>query len=279
MSYEKVTDVPTQVRFVIEEGALGYRSKNIPIWCPGCGDFAIATALYKTFNKLAIEPKDVVISSGIGCSGRFPGFFKCYGLHGVHGRAVPIATGAKLGNPELTVLAVGGDGDGLGIGGGHIPHAARMNVDITYILIDNSIYGLTKGQVSPTSSQGTVSKTTPYGNPALPLNPILLALSYRSSFVACGFSKRPHELEDIFVHALNHRGFSFVQVLSPCVVFNTTETYDYYEEKSQPLAEDYDVGDIRKAYDVAMDEKIYTGVIYREERPPLHEFLAKSITG
>jgi len=161
----------------------------LPTWCPGCGHFTALQGLYESTQKLNIKPENMVVVSGIGCSGRFPFFMKAYGFHALHGRAIPVATGIKIANPDLSVVVVGGDGDGLGIGGGHLPHAARNNLDLTYILLDNSIYGLTKGQVSPTSPVGMVSATTPYGNLARPLNPAALAISFGSTFVARIFSR------------------------------------------------------------------------------------------
>ena len=181
-----------------------YKSDLKPIWCSGCGDYGVITPFYQALVEVQADPKSTVIVSGIGCSGRFPYFCNTYGFHGVHGRAVPTAAGVKIARPDLLVVAVGGDGDGLGIGGGHIPHIARKNVDLTYILIDNSIYGLTKGQSSPTSPLDMKSKTAPYAYIEEPLNPLQMFLAYNASFVARGYSGKPKDLKDLFVQALRH---------------------------------------------------------------------------
>lgn len=267
MFYEKNKNLDKSYSKFVQSGVMKYRSKVMPIWCPGCGHFAVAHALMGALNELEIPPKDVAIASGIGCSGRFPPFLNCYGLHGCHGRSLPSATGIKLGNEALTVFAVGGDGDGLGIGGGHIPHAARNNIDITYLLLDNSIYGLTKGQTSPTSTTGTVSKTTPYGNQGFPLDPILLTLSYGAAFVSRTFSGYPDQMKDVIKAAILHKGFSFVHILSPCVTFNKKQTYDLFYEKSISLRKNYLPNDRAKAISYAIQEKhIYLGIFYNQER-------------
>ena len=175
-----------------------YKSHVPPIWCPGCGDYAVLNGLMRAFARLDIAPENVAVASGIGCSSRFPAFLHTYGFHGVHGRALPLATGIKIGNPELTVVAVGGDGDGFSIGGGHIPHAARRNVELPYIVMDNSIYGMTKGQPSPTSPLGTRRKASPYGTIEAPLNPLMMVLSYDATFVARVFSGDFKQLQAVF---------------------------------------------------------------------------------
>jgi len=267
MFYEKNADLMSSYATFRDSGVLDYRSREMPIWCPGCGDYAIAHALTLALNELKIEPRNVAIGAGIGCSGRFPVFIRAYGFHGVHGRALPLATGMKLANDELTVFAVGGDGDGLGIGGGHLPHAARNNIDITYILFDNSIYGLTKGQTSPTAKVGTVSKTTPYGSEGQPLNGSHLVLSYGGAFVARAFSGYPHEMKDILKTAIQHKGFSFVQVLTPCVVFNKQMTYEFYYEHCKTLPNNYRPTDVVKATRYATNpEHIYLGIFYDQPR-------------
>jgi 2-oxoglutarate/2-oxoacid ferredoxin oxidoreductase subunit beta len=216
---------------------------NLPTWCPGCGHFTALHGLYDAVEHLGIPSKDFVVVSGIGCSGRFPFFIKGFGLHGLHGRAIPLATGIKISNPKLTVVVVGGDGDGVGIGGGHFPHGARNNFDMTYILMDNSIYGLTKGQVSPTSPMGMKSGTSPYGNIARPLNPATLSLSYGATFVARAFSRDRDETAAIIAKAISHKGFSFIHLLSPCVEFNKLITYKSVKEVVAQLPEDHPVTD------------------------------------
>jgi 2-oxoglutarate/2-oxoacid ferredoxin oxidoreductase subunit beta len=243
--------------------ASNYKSDVRPIWCPGCGDYAVLTAMMRAFARLELAKENIAIASGIGCSSRFPAFLNTYGIHGLHGRVLPLATGIKLGRPETTVVAVGGDGDGFSIGGGHIPHAARRNIDITYVVMDNSIYGMTKGQPSPTSPEGFTTRASPYGAPERPLNPLLMALGYDVSFVARCFSGRIKEMTEIIVEALQHPGFALIQVLSPCVTYYNT--YEHYREITQPLPETHDPADRLQAMAMAMDTSTqYLGVFYRD---------------
>ncbi|MDP2660544.1 MAG: thiamine pyrophosphate-dependent enzyme [Dehalococcoidia bacterium] len=202
---------------IAERNPLAYRSELKPVWCPGCGDYGVLASMYQALSRRNVPPEDVVIVAGIGCSGRLPGYVNAYGFHGVHGRTLPIATGVKLANPSLTVFAVGGDGDGLAIGGGHIPHTARRNVDITYLMMDNSIYAQTKGQSSPTTSRDSESASMPYGTVEDPLNPIAMAIAYGVSFVARGYAARSQQLVELISRAMDHQGFSFIHVISPCV--------------------------------------------------------------
>ena len=166
----------------IELAKTDYKTGVEPIWCPGCGDFGVLASFYNALGELRIDPIRTVVASGIGCSGRFPAYVHAYGFHGVHGRVLPLATGIKAGNPDLLVLAVGGDGDAFSIGAGHLPHAARRNVDITYVVMDNEIYGLTKGQPSPTSPTGMKRKASPSGSMDTAINPLLMTLAYNASF-------------------------------------------------------------------------------------------------
>lgn len=251
-----------------------YKTEAKPIWCPGCGDFAVLAGLYQAFSALDIDPTKTVIVSGIGCSSRLPVFVKSYGFHTVHGRTLPVATGIKLANPDLTVLAMGGDGDAFAIGGGHIPHAARRNVDITYIVMDNFIYGLTKGQTSPTTGTGEIghgfklTPTTPHGQWEEPLNPLAMLLTYGASFVARGYSAKPKQLAELYQAGMRHKGFSFIQVLSPCVVFN--RTYDELDAAIIPLEGKHDTSDFRAAMDLAMDTQTqHLGILYQAARPTL----------
>lgn len=252
-----------------------YKTEAKPIWCPGCGDFAVLSALYQTFSALDIDPTRTVIVSGIGCSSRLPVFVKSYGFHTVHGRTLPVATGIKLANPELTVLAMGGDGDAFAIGGGHIPHAARRNVDITYIVMDNFIYGLTKGQSSPTtgSAEGDghgfkLTTTNPHGQFETPLNPIALLLTYGATFVARGYSAKPKQLAELYQAAMKHKGFSFIQVLSPCVMFN--RTYDELDAAIIPLEGQHDTTNLGAAMNLALDTSTeHLGIFYQLEKPTL----------
>lgn len=243
-----------------------YRSDVKPVWCPGCGDFGVLSSFYRALAELNIAPEQAVIASGIGCSGRFPAFVEAYGYHGVHGRALPLASGIKAANPELVVCAVGGDGDAFSIGAGHVPHAARRNMDITYIVMDNEIYGLTKGQPSPTSPLGMERKASPYGVTDMPLNPILMALAYNASFVARGFSARPKEMVELIKAGLTHKGFSFIQILSPCVTFY--DTYEHFKQVTLPIPPGHDTTDRQKAIGLALDKQgMYLGVFYDVERP------------
>jgi len=234
-----------------------------PIWCPGCGDYGVMHAVLKAVSELRLDPAHIVIASGIGCSGRFPAFVKTYGFHGVHGRALPLATGVKVANPDLTVLAVSGDGDGLSIGVGHIPHAARRNVDITYLILDNEVYGLTKGQPSPTSPWGTKTKASPYGTVERPLNPVAIMLACGTTFVARGFAARPQELAEIIRQGILHPGFAFIEIISPCVTF--LDTYALYKQRVIPIPESHDRTDRMAALALAFDtEKIYLGIFYQD---------------
>ena len=243
-----------------------YKSGDKPVWCPGCGDFGVLTATYKALAALQLAKDQVVVVSGIGCSSRTPYFMSTYGFHGVHGRALPIATGMKLANPELTILVMGGDGDLLAIGAGHFPHAAARNIDLTCVMMDNQTYGLTKAQSLPTSFMGHKSKSTPYGVIAKPMSPVLFALSNGATFVARGYSARPNELSQTIVQGIQHKGFSFVHVQSPCAEF--FNTYDYYDEHVADLPEDWDRHDLKAAIEMALtEEKVHLGVFYEGERP------------
>ena len=251
-----------------------YRSGVKPIWCPGCGDFAVLTSLMRALANLGIPPEQVAVASGIGCSSRFPAFIRTYGFHGVHGRPLPLATGIKLGNPSLTVVAVGGDGDGFSIGGGHLPHAARRDIELTYLVMDNSIYGMTKGQPSPTSPRGTKRKASPYGSLEAPLNPVLMALAYGATFVARAFSGQIKQLTAIIEAALQHPGFAFVDILSPCVTF--FNTYDHYRRITQPLPNDHDPADLAAAMRRAQSVKpLYLGIFRQVEGPGYARRMAK----
>src|SRR3989338_5013879 len=250
------------------------KSNVTPIWCPGCGDFGVLSAIYRACIQLDLDLKSTVIVSGIGCSGRLPIFTKCYGFHGVHGRVLPTATGIKLANPKLTVLAVGGDGDGLAIGGGHFPHAARRNVDITYIMMDNSVYGLTKGQGSPTTSHDFSLKALPYGVQEDNLNPVALSLAYDVSYVARAFSGAIDQMTDLFIKAIKHKGFSFVHSISPCTVFN--DTYKYYRQRVVDIPQEHDVKNKKAALDLWQTPgKVYLGVFFKHPRPEMTEQNAK----
>ena len=264
---------------VQDSGRLEYRSSTLPTWCPGCGYFSIVEAVGMAMNSLNIEQKDTVVVSGIGCASRFPFFMNTYGFHTLHGRTLPVATGIKVANDDLTVLAVGGDGDAFAIGGGHIPHAARRNLEITYILFDNGIYGLTKGQTSPTSVLGFKTSTSPYENEDKPLNPLMMLLSYGASWVGQAYAGLPHQLAEMIEQALAHRGFSYLHVLSPCVTFDkTTMTYKNLDMMVCDLPENHDSSDLMAAMAHAQNvDAPAMGLYYAEQRPTLADGLNNTI--
>jgi 2-oxoglutarate ferredoxin oxidoreductase subunit beta len=221
-----------------------------------------------------MNPAEVVVVSGIGCSGRLPGYLRTYGFHGVHGRALPLATGVKIANPKLTVLITGGDGDGYSIGAGHIPHAARKNVDLTYMVMNNGVYSLTKGQHSPTSSPQLLSKQTRLVPLEDTLNPIAFALGCDVSFVARAYSYARNELAELIIQGIQHQGFALIDVLSPCPAFNSIQTNDFYRNNIVPIEPDHDVTDKSQAFALANEtEKIPVGIFYRVRKPTLQERL------
>ena len=250
-----------------------YQGNVKPVWCPGCGDFSVLTATYQALAELKLDPAKVMIASGIGCSGRFPAYLNCYGFHGVHGRVLPTATGMKIANPNLTVIAVGGDGDGLAIGGGHFAHACRRNVNMTYVMLDNQIYGLTKGQPSPTTMPSLVEykkSHQPYGIIEDRINPVAMALAYGASFVARGYSGKVAQVLDLIKQGIDHVGFSFVHVLSPCVTFYPT--YDFFKQSTVPMPEGHDEGSRLDAIQLSQTPgKFYLGTFYRHEGPDFTE--------
>jgi 2-oxoglutarate/2-oxoacid ferredoxin oxidoreductase subunit beta len=264
-----------KLREISKSGRLDYRSRVLPTWCPGCGYFSIAEGLTSAFTGLGISNEDTVIVSGIGCASRFPFFVEAYGFHTLHGRALPVATGVKLANDKLCVVAVGGDGDGFAIGGGHIPHVARRNLDITYLLFDNGIYGLTKGQTSPTSALGFMTTTTPYENHDQPLNPLMMVLSYGASWVGQAYAGHPHHLAKMIRMAIEHKGFSYLHILSPCVTFDKTNlTYQNLDIAVHDLPEEHDPSDRMEAMrQAAKTKRPALGLYYEEQRSTLSEAL------
>jgi 2-oxoglutarate ferredoxin oxidoreductase subunit beta len=247
-----------------------YKSEVKPTWCPGCGDFGVLNATYRGMAGLKLSPDQTVVVSGIGCSSRFPHFLKTFGFHSVHGRALPVAQGLKMARPDLTVVAVGGDGDFFSIGAGHLVHAALRNIDITVVVMDNEIYGLTKGQTSPTSPHGHVTKSTPYGLLASQFNPIATALSLNVSFVARGYSAKPKELAALIEQGIQHKGFAFIHALSPCPTFY--HTFDAWDAAVRPLPASHDTHNRAEAVMLAMEtEKPYLGLFFQEERPTMDQ--------
>lgn len=254
-----------QVDKIKESDLFAVRSDNLPTWCPGCGYFGIHQGLNNAIRRLGLAHHRVVTVSGIGCAGRYPFFTDTYGLHTVHGRALPVATGVKLANPELTVFAVGGDGDGLGIGGAHLPHIARRDIDVNYVLFDNSIYGLTKGQPSPSSPIGFKTKASPQGTTDAPLNATLMALSYGASFVARLFAGQPGGITEALMAGVRHKGFSFFHVYTSCVTFDKQyKTWDHLKEWVHPLPDPYDALDVKKAIAHVLDDDFSLGIIYKK---------------
>lgn len=251
-----------------------FRNNVKPNWCPGCGDFSVQAAIQKAAANVELEPEEVAIITGIGCSGRLSGYVNSYGVHSIHGRSLPLAQGVKMANKDLTVIASGGDGDGFAIGMGHTVHALRRNMDMTYIVMDNQIYGLTKGQTSPSSAKGFVTKSTPKGNIEQNIAPLELAISSGATFVAQSFSSDIKELTSIIEEAINHKGFSFVNVFSPCVTYNKINTYDWFKENLTKLAdiEGYDNTNKSQAMQTVLDtESMITGIIYQDKDTPSYE--------
>ncbi len=251
-----------------------YKSETRPDWCPGCGDFGVLNALVQAVANLEIDPKDLFVVSGIGCSSNLPGFIHAYGFHSLHGRAMPIATGARLANPDLNVVVTGGDGDGYGIGLGHFVHAMRRNLDITYIVMNNQVYGLTTGQASPTSPEGFLTKSTPKGVIEQPINPIALALVSGATYVSRGFSGDPKHLTELIENGMRHKGFALVDVFSPCVTWNKIHTYDYFRQKVYKFnGSSYNTGDLNSALSKSgeWDPKIPIGLFYETTRPTYEE--------
>ncbi|MCG8635001.1 MAG: thiamine pyrophosphate-dependent enzyme [Desulfobacterales bacterium] len=255
---------------------LQYRSGDLPTWCPGCGYFGIMDAFYKACREMELSHENICTVSGIGCSGRTPIFINSYGFHSLHGRSVPVACGLKLARPDLTVFAVAGDGDALGIGGGHLPHVARKNIDITFILFDNSIYGLTKGQSSSTTPYEQKTNSHPIGNPDSPLNPVRLALSYGASFVARGYAGDPEGMKEVIMEGTRHSGFSFIHILTPCVTFDKTNiTWKNLKKNVHPLRVGPRADNMEIAMRAAENQPFGVGIFYRdEERMSYQDILA-----
>jgi 2-oxoglutarate ferredoxin oxidoreductase subunit beta len=252
-----------------------YKGRVDPDWCPGCGDFGVLAAVQKALVELQIPKHEVATISGIGCSSNFPGFIETYGMHTLHGRSLPVATGMKLANHAMTVLVTGGDGDGFGIGCNHFVHTIRRNVDLTYIVMDNQIYGLTTGQTSPTSRIGMKTKSMPYGNIENPLNPIALALAAGATFVARGFSGEQKHLTELIKRGIEHKGFSFIDVFSPCVTYNKDNTFQWFRPRVKKLEDnaEYDPSDWSAAMEKSLlwGEEIPIGRFFeRTDLPTLH---------
>ena len=243
-----------------------FRNNVKPNWCPGCGDFSVQAAIQRAAANIGLTPEQLAIVSGIGCSGRISGYVHSYGFHGIHGRSLPIAQGVKMANRDLTVIASGGDGDGFAIGMGHTIHAIRRNIDITYIVMDNQIYGLTKGQTSPRSDAGFVTKSTPKGSIESSLSVMEMALTAGATFVAQSFSTDLKDLTSLIEAGINHKGFSLINVFSPCVTYNKVNTYDWFKQNLTKLADitDYEANNKEIAMQTLMKHNgLVTGLIYQ----------------
>ncbi len=249
-----------------------YRGQT-PAWCPGCGNFAILKAFKDAMLEQGMEPHGFTIVSGIGQAGKLPHYVRCNTFNGLHGRTLPAATGMRLANHEMPVIAVAGDGDCYGEGGNHLIHAMRRNVNVKLFVHDNQIYGLTKGQASPTTGEGMVTKNMPFGVLSEQMNPVALAVSLDCSFAARGFAGDTEHLKGLIKEAVNHRGFSLVDILQPCVTFNKINTYDWYRQRVYRLDEGYDPEDRVESFRKALEwgERIPLGVIYRNNRPTYEE--------
>lgn len=248
-----------------------------PTWCPGCGDWGIGACIKNALAQLGHNPSSIGIVFGIGCSGNMNDFLNAYALHSLHGRALPNAIGMKLANHEMPIIAIVGDGDCYGEGGNHFMHACRGNHDITVVVHDNSVYGLTTGQAAPTAQKGFKSKSTPEGIIEVSLNPLSLALTQGATFTAQGFAGAVPQLIELIKAGIQHEGFSLVNVLQPCVTFNKINTYEYYREKSYNLALDYDPTNFEQALTKAIEptsyEKFPLGILYQSSRPTFTQSL------
>jgi 2-oxoglutarate ferredoxin oxidoreductase subunit beta len=252
-----------------------FKGKVDPDWCPGCGDFGILTALKQALVELSLRPHEVMVISGIGCSSNLPGYVSTYGMHTLHGRALAVATGAQLANHDLKIIITGGDGDGYGIGGNHFIHSMRRNVDLTYIVMNNQIYGLTTGQISPTSTKGMKTKSTPTGSVENPIFPVSLAIAAGATYVARGYTGQVKHLVDLIKGGIQHRGFALIDALSPCVTFNLDNTHEFFKQRTRKLE---DIGHDPTDFSAAMrrgyewGDEIPIGLFWkRDDLPSLDE--------
>jgi len=261
--------------------AKDFKGKVDPDWCPGCGDFGVLSALQQALAELGLQPHQVITISGIGCSSNLPGYIGTYGMHTLHGRALAVATGAALGNHELKIIATGGDGDGYGIGGNHFVHTMRRNVDLTYIVMDNQIYGLTTGQCSPTSAKGMKTKSTPFGSVENPINPIPMAIIGGATYVARGFSGNQKHLVELIKGGIQHKGFALIDVFSPCVTYNKDNTYQWFRPRIKTLEEmKHDPTNLHAAIDKGMlwGDEIPIGLFWKRTDLPSLDQLEPVLT-
>jgi 2-oxoglutarate ferredoxin oxidoreductase subunit beta len=247
------------------------KGKVDPDWCPGCGDFGVLIALKQALVELGLQPHEVMTISGIGCSSNLPGYINTYGMHTLHGRSLAVATGAALANHEMKVVATGGDGDGYGIGGNHFVHSARRNVDITYLVMDNQIYGLTTGQTSPTTTKNTKTKSTPFGSVENPINPIPLAITAGATYVARGYTGQVKHLVELIKGGIQHKGFALIDCFSPCVTFNRVNTHEFFKQNTYKLDEvGHDPTDFHAAMDRGYEwgDRIPIGLFWKRDDLP-----------
>ena len=242
-------------------------------WCPGCGNHSILKAVKQALVNSQLGPHEVLFVSGIGQAAKAPHYLNANLFNGLHGRSLPVATGAKLANPALKVIVESGDGCNYGEGGNHFLAAIRRNIDITLLVHNNQVYGLTKGQASPTSAEGFVTKAQPEGTPSAPFNPILVAVAMQAGFVARGFAGMPDHLSALIQEGIAHPGFALIDVLQPCVSFNKVNTFAWYKERCEPLPEEHDPTNWEAAIKAAQewDDRIPVGIIYRNERIPFED--------
>lgn len=258
----------------IERKPNDYKTDLKPVWCAGCGDFGVLTSLYRSMAELQLVPDETVVISGIGCSSRLPGYVATYGFNTLHGRALPLATGVKVARPDLKVIAVGGDGDGFAIGGNHFMHAARRNLDIAYFIMDNEIYGLTKGQAAPTTPTGDKTKSTYYGNPEPAIDPCELAISVGATWVGRAFSGDVKSLVELMTSALKHPGFAFLNIMSPCVTWRGNEQFKALKAKQVAIPAEHDRTDRAAAMKYTRETGVLSvGVLYEVRQPTLVERL------
>ena len=244
-----------------------YKSSVKPVWCPGCGDHAVLLSFQRALAELALPPEQVAVISGIGCSSRIPAYLNCYGFHGVHGRSLALASGLKVARPDLTVLVASGDGDGFSIGGNHFLHACRRNIDLTYIVMDNRIYGMTKGQPSPTTEPDWDTAIAPGGTGLSPFHPLGIALASGANFIARGFSGDLGGCARLIVEAVRAPGFSFIQILSPCVTFRKDQQRSW-KNLVHPASETETDDPAHAARRLMADDGFDTGILYRGSREP-----------
>jgi len=258
-----------------------YRDGVASFWCPGCGHSGVLTSFLRALSEIGIDPQNLMSISGIGCSSRLPYFVKSYKMHTLHGRAGPVATGAQLARPDLAVVVTGGDGDGFSIGGGHMPHMARKNVNMTYILMDNHVYGLTKGQTSPTSHRVMKGSVTPYGGVEEPLDPIMYMLTYGATFVGQAFAGNVKLASQLIKEGMEHKGFSFINLLSHCPTYNEIDTAKVFKSGCEKLDAAHDISELNAAMQAVQQAKtegrIPSGLLYRVERSTLDDRMAELV--